>query len=1287
MASGLVNCCSLFLFAILLLWLLRASHIANMSNVPAVSRTISALSEVIQSQQVPGTEHEPTATEFFALICSTLGASSEINDHTLQLLEILEGVTLQSAPLIVKSQFKPLSAGLLRILSSLPATDNWNRLLRLSLTVLGSLLQMQDTSEGVWGNMEMMQCINAFLGFMDDARLKIRKTTQDQLLRVMSHHVRHHVLALRSYVSDFCQQVMGNCTRSEYKRSLHLLLFLEKGAALLPAASLIGLFETIIRLQQCEQPVLTAAVFRTCDAFFQNPQYPLSLQQTCALLNILFDTRQQIDMESSVYRCTAMASGFACLHKQSKLHCFALLPRCTSALIEGCETEFTQIHTAVSIALKRIMGIFITDDVLNTAVKVANVRGSRRSSAAAAMSEAETTVATNFAQFITLMESLLMLRYQSSWTYAIDAIKSLFERVRGDRGAVVLSSLLSRLAETFEATEQRKLTLEPSQQLILQDALSAALRCLGISNFVGILPMRSFESPAYVGIDESREWILTIFHANLKLMPCSLSDFETIILGTVHTCEDAVAHPDNYALNFGQVQIIRNRVLQLWSLFPGFCIFGPTDIVAHFPTLAPILVAALKSEVFPEIVPLVISGLTHLATKVRANCPRNLETPAFTTLKAQAHIILPACLMFLEFLDLSDNKFQGGVQCVAAWASVSPPPLVGAIATKILQLLLATTTASAQATAAGGGSDAAAAADAAGSNWLAVTLAIIPHLPTNMVVILYKTVRPLLSVNESVSSQKRAYSVLDSLLQHCGEHLHQSESRSDILGVVSDSILTCHVSARNMRLRCMEALLKDMSEEELGVASASILGEVLICQKDSNKKSRDCAVDLLKLLIRRSNPQEMLVRLCSAVVGETAVMRSSAIIGICMLFLDWRQDLSVVASAAQLFPTLTMLLREECAELTRAVLSYIRVCVSILRVEVLVHADLLPMLVASITTQLGPFKSKFSSRVRAIMRKLLQRVGEEAVRPYVPLEDVALLDYIQRQARRAKRKKDGKDNETDRIEKMLGSDSESDDDDDDEESGGGAMDQERPMRGNSKEDYRIASRPKAIRVKDVRETLPASLDDLLEDQAMSTFYAVGGSSSSSTDVSSSKRGRGGAAARREAGGTLADLQRAQDLDDEDANYRVIVSASGQVTIQEKEETVKGMDIGDKGGKRGNGDDDEGAMQPSTSMSTRQADAASKKKRSEPGSEYRSKKAGGDVWKKGMLEPHAYIPLDARLLNKKNHREAVSYFGAVVKNGKKAGAGQQTMPSHVTVGNRNQRMAARKGAGSGKGNKC
>lgn len=75
-----------------------------------------------------------------------------------------------------------------------------------------------------------------------------------------------------------------------------------------------------------------------------------------------------------------------------------------------------------------------------------------------------------------------------------------------------------------------------------------------------------------------------------------------------------------------------------------------------------------------------------------------------------------------------------------------------------------------------------------------------------------------------------------------------------------------------------------------------------------------------------------------------------------------------------------------------------------------------------------------------------------------------------------------------------------------------------------------------------------------------------------------------------------------------------------------------------------------------------------------------------MWKRGMLEPHAYIPLDPRLLHKKNHKEAVAHFGVIIKSGKKIKTGKGAVAkggrgkggsNAGAKGNRKQRLAGRK----------
>lgn len=56
--------------------------------------------------------------------------------------------------------------------------------------------------------------------------------------------------------------------------------------------------------------------------------------------------------------------------------------------------------------------------------------------------------------------------------------------------------------------------------------------------------------------------------------------------------------------------------------------------------------------------------------------------------------------------------------------------------------------------------------------------------------------------------------------------------------------------------------------------------------------------------------------------------------------------------------------------------------------------------------------------------------------------------------------------------------------------------------------------------------------------------------------------------------------------------------------------------------------------------------------SRPGSDYKAKKAGGDVKKKGKHEPYAYIQLSRNSLNRRKRKAAGSSFKNIAKKSKK-----------------------------------
>lgn len=57
----------------------------------------------------------------------------------------------------------------------------------------------------------------------------------------------------------------------------------------------------------------------------------------------------------------------------------------------------------------------------------------------------------------------------------------------------------------------------------------------------------------------------------------------------------------------------------------------------------------------------------------------------------------------------------------------------------------------------------------------------------------------------------------------------------------------------------------------------------------------------------------------------------------------------------------------------------------------------------------------------------------------------------------------------------------------------------------------------------------------------------------------------------------------------------------------------------------------------------------------PGSEYRAKKAGGDLKKKGKVEPYAYVQLSRNALNRRKRKNNSTQFNSIVNKSKKGKA--------------------------------
>eukprot|EP01035_Chromulina_nebulosa_P023847 gene23847-30941_t len=1072
----------------------------------ALSNALKVIQEIIAQkiqQEVSQESHispVPTPTEHFALIIAMLSSpSSSPSLSTLsstflpEILKILIAVLPKCNPKVVRQQFKlvvKVIIGLLHANISATRKDSQNEngrniIAQLCLQSMAELMLLISLKSTISSNdaiaSDWLKAINCFLSFIDDSRDKIRRLVHQHILKLMTaaKSITH------GYVSEFCVEVLKSCSRSQHQRSFYVIALFEAGClAHTPSASLLPAVEAALSLQHCGVNRLTAVVYKMLDSFFQlcsqlrNSNTKEQSEQIVAmgrcLEALLRCPPANTDMESNSFYCTALASGVVYMCKaeggmsiESNLSGTVL--NIVKALSISCESEFLQVHCAVGAALKRVISVVLDEKTLSHFVQSDNIKSSGEEKLRVdvfSKQQKKKTTPEFIPSLLTHIEQLLQLKLQLSWPFTLDVVRSLLETFKncGASTSPKLCSLIRpivvRLADVYQAVESLVIKVEGPVQISLEDTLGSALKCCGVPQFLKIVPFLPSEDSSPENL---REWVISIMHKYVKLMPCQLSDFAMCVLPSAGACKRSILDLEHQQaagatakLVDSKLKLLHTRINQLWSLLPDFCTFStPRDLQSSFSKVCEIFEGIFNDEKFQSVIPHILSTLIILGKSVipvsnsndvhaLSNLSLQSALPAsapLTVLRAKADSLLPLLLKYIEGIDIGEAKFQATVECIAVWIKLASSGAVSSISKRLLQLILTTTA----------GSTTGSSTSSSLAAWIAVLLAIIPCLSESLVVLTYKTVRPLL-VNASahasgsgdigsdaLSLQKRAYSVLHTLLTSQKQYVNKFEPgaapRLAILRLISESLLLSHVSSRHLRFRCMECLLEDASAEDLTEAASLVLGEVLICQKDANKKSRDGALDVLRIFMRGLPVSFLVTQFCSALVAETSSMRSAAVSGLCMLFLEKRSEESALGYLQQLLPTVVTLLQcDGSVDQARAVLSYIRVSCSILPEEVLNSESVLSVIVPAFTTSLaqGGHKQKFSSRCRAIMRKLVSRLGSDEIRIYVPDEDIPLLEYVCRQNRRTERKKAALKDKNKRLDQMMGSDSDDDSDSDED---------------------------------------------------------------------------------------------------------------------------------------------------------------------------------------------------------------------------------------------------------------
>jgi len=339
--------------------------------------------------------------------------------------------------------------------------------------------------------------------------------------------------------------------------------------------------------------------------------------------------------------------------------------------------------------------------------------------------------------------------------------------------------------------------------------------------------------------------------------------------------------------------------------------------------------------------------------------------------------------------------------------------------------------------------------------------------------------------------------------------------------------------------------------------------------------------------------------------------------------------------------------------------SFVRVCVAAMTREQL--EPLLPNIVAGIM-KYNKGKDRHRAKIKIILKKLVRVYGFEAIAPLVPDEHARLITHMRKLSERAARRKaigvqDGRSDTHNEFEDMMNSDEDDSDDGRTFMTGVTGFTKLTAMSGKS-----------------------AKLS--IMDQSVKSKGGLSQARSSKT--SKSFKGMDGPRIKADLDGEILDMLDASKMtrsvhfadtdmhdrdfsDDDDDDDADDFQFDGQGRIIISDGMPKSAELKTNTDANNSDDEDETNVKRrrvSKFESVKLAKAEKDKEKgmmqkgkrdtsASLGAAYKSKKAGGDVRKKGQkYEPYAYVPLDARDFTKKNRGKAVSRMGSVVRSSTK-----------------------------------
>ncbi|XP_039499493.1 RRP12-like protein [Drosophila santomea] len=547
---------------------------------------LSALTEIIHEKG--GGE---SSTEYFLLLMEQIEAATEERDIVAGVALLAMGIKSVPAP-VLRKRFAQTAATMQALLQRFMEATNQS-VIRYVIGCLSVLLRAQDYA--TWTYSSTFQYFDALLAFSIHSKPKIRKAAQHAVVSIIhgscfmlpaiksddneedtaveQPKVKHHPASSR--VTKFClAQFKPEVLANAQTTVLHTLALLKDTLSGFKTEDIRSVCEHLLSIMTAANVLVRTNCFQALHALFLTRSPNLNAALCAKLLAAIHEYRpDRSDVRQTIAWVTVLKEGHLHLATLQLDLCMQALPR----LIDVCTTDLwlsdrTELVVGVSNCIKELL----QDCVARACATDEDAQRNRQS----------------VARILGSLHKVLNAPFGEISKYVILIFSIVFEACGKRFGKELTPSLLT-ISKRYDAQSAHRLQIEHT--------LISAIKALGPELVLTAIPLADGKG----GMQLERSWMLPLLREGAN--GASLQFFKEKIVPLAMDCQQKWKEFTE-AKNKSSSHIYELLCCQLWGLFPGFC-RQPRD-PDYLRQLAPTLGAALEKN--PEFRPPIYDGLMEL---------------------------------------------------------------------------------------------------------------------------------------------------------------------------------------------------------------------------------------------------------------------------------------------------------------------------------------------------------------------------------------------------------------------------------------------------------------------------------------------------------------------------------------------------------------------------------------------------------------------------------------------------------------------------------------------------